>query len=102
MTGNGLLQLTFYFAALTALAVPLGRYMAARLRRARALSRSACSGRSSALLYRLAGVRPGDEMSWQRYAVAVLLFNVAGHPGRLRAPAPPGLAAAERRRLAPP
>lgn len=29
MTGNGLLQLTVYFVVLTALAVPLGRYMAA-------------------------------------------------------------------------
>jgi K+-transporting ATPase A subunit len=29
VTTNGLLQLVFYFAVLTALAVPLGRYMAA-------------------------------------------------------------------------
>jgi potassium-transporting ATPase potassium-binding subunit len=30
------------------------------------------------LLYRLAGIDPRVEMSWQRYAVSLLLFNVCG------------------------
>ena len=42
------------------------------------------------LLYRVSGVRPDEDMGWKRYAAAVLLFNVARHPGRLRAPAPAG------------
>ena len=76
MTGNGLLQLTFYFAALTALAVPLGRYMAA-VYEGRAVLAQRVLGPLERGLYRLAGVRPADDMSWQRYAAAVLLFNVA-------------------------
>jgi K+-transporting ATPase ATPase A chain len=35
-------------------------------------------GRFEALLYRLCGVDPGEEMSWMQYAIAMLLFNVLG------------------------
>jgi len=35
-------------------------------------------GRFEALLYRLCGIDPGEEMSWARYAIAMLLFNVLG------------------------
>ena len=35
-------------------------------------------GRFEALLYRLSGIDPGEEMSWTRYAIALLLFNVLG------------------------
>ena len=76
MTGNGLLQLALYFAVLTGLAVPLGRYMAA-VYEGRAGFAQRVLGPLERLLYRLAGVRPDDDMSWQRYAAAVLLFNVA-------------------------
>src|SRR5258708_36522010 len=34
--------------------------------------------RFEALLYRLSGIDPGEEMPWTRYALAVLLFNVLG------------------------
>jgi K+-transporting ATPase ATPase A chain len=76
VTGNGLLQLTFYFAALTALAVPLGRYMAA-VYEGRARLAERVFGPLERGLYRLAGVRPGEDMSWQRYTAALLIFNVA-------------------------
>jgi potassium-transporting ATPase potassium-binding subunit len=34
--------------------------------------------RFEALLYRLAGIDPGEEMPWTQYAIALLLFNVLG------------------------
>ena len=35
-------------------------------------------GRFEGLLYRLCGIDSGEEMSWTRYAIALLLFNVLG------------------------
>ena len=35
-------------------------------------------GRFEALLYRLCGIDPAEEMSWAQYAIAMLLFNVLG------------------------
>jgi K+-transporting ATPase ATPase A chain len=35
-------------------------------------------GRFEALLYRICGIDPGEEMSWTQYAIAMLLFNVLG------------------------
>jgi K+-transporting ATPase ATPase A chain len=34
--------------------------------------------RFEALLYRLSGIDPGEEMPWMQYAIALLLFNVLG------------------------
>ncbi len=75
MTGNGLLQLTLYFVVLTALAVPLGRYMAA-VYEGRAGFMQRLLGPVERLLYRVAGVRVDQDMSWKSYAGAVLVFNV--------------------------
>ena len=77
MTGMGLLQLVFYFAVLTALAVPLGGYMAG-VYEGRAGLAQRVLGPVERLLYRVSGVRSSEDMSWKRYAAAVLLFNVAG------------------------
>src|SRR5512138_3482443 len=77
MTPNGLLQLTFYFVALTALSVPLGRYMAA-VYEGRGGRMQRLLGPVERLLYRVAGVRVDHEMTWQAYAGAVLVFNVLG------------------------
>ena len=30
------------------------------------------------LIYRVCGIKPDEDMSWERYAVAMLAFNVAG------------------------
>jgi len=35
-------------------------------------------GRAEGFLYRLCGIHPEEEMSWTRYAIALLLFNVLG------------------------
>lgn len=77
MTGNGYLQLGLYLAALLACAWPLGGYMARIyrgnipwvMRWLRPFERG---------IYRLAGVRGDESMTWTRYAFAVLLFNLLG------------------------
>jgi len=77
VTVNGLLQLAFYFAVLTALAVPLGRYMAA-VYEGRAGRTQRLLGPLERLIYRAAGVRPEDDMDWKRYTAAFLIFNGIG------------------------
>lgn len=74
---NALMQISIYLVLLLLLAWPLGIYMGRiyqgklpRLARPlRVLER---------LFYRLAGVDAGQEMTWQQYALALLLFNAAG------------------------
>ena len=77
MTANGLLQVTLYFVVLTAFAVPLGRYMAA-VYEGRAGIVDRVLGPIERSLYRFAGIDPASEMSWRRYAGALLLFNAIG------------------------
>src|SRR5262245_3403329 len=77
VTGPGSLQLLFYLVVLIALAKPLGAYMA-RVYEGRPCSLDAALGWLERLIYRLAGVREPEEMSWKAYAVAMLVFNLAG------------------------
>jgi K+-transporting ATPase ATPase A chain len=77
VTFNGLLQLAIYFAVLTALAVPLGRYMAT-VYEGRAGFAQRVLGPLEKGLYRVAGVRPDDDMDWKRHAAAFLIFNGIG------------------------
>ena len=77
MSTNAIVQMTVFIVALIGLAIPLGRYMASVLDGSSAVVRK--FGRPvESLLYRLAGVDPGVEMSWKHYALAVMLFNVLG------------------------
>jgi len=82
MTANACLQIGLFFAMLLLLVKPVGAYMAAafadhpetlashRVRRIGApLER---------VLYRVCGVRAEEDMTWQRYAAAMLVFNVLG------------------------
>ncbi len=77
MTGNGYFQIGLFLAALLLLAWPLGLYMArvyagklpVYVRWIRPLE----SG-----LYRLAGIQPNEGMTWLRYALAFLAFNLLG------------------------
>ncbi|MGB8144958.1 MAG: potassium-transporting ATPase subunit KdpA, partial [Chromatiaceae bacterium] len=77
MTGNGYLQIGLYLAALLLLAWPLGLYMArvyagelpVYVRWSRSLENE---------LYRLAGIKPDEGMTWLRYALAFLAFNLLG------------------------
>jgi potassium-transporting ATPase potassium-binding subunit len=77
MNANDLLQTALFIVTLIALAVPLGRYMAGVLDGSSIVVRRI--GRPiERLLFKLAGVDADAEMSWKRYALAVLLFNALG------------------------
>jgi K+-transporting ATPase ATPase A chain len=77
MTGNLILQLGFYVIVLLALARPLGTYMA-RVYEGRGCGVDRVLGWLERLIYRLAGVRADEEMTWKTYALTMLLFNLAG------------------------
>ena len=77
MTGNGILQLAFYVIVLIALAKPLGSYMA-RVYERRPIGLDRALGWLERLVYKAAGVAPESEMGWKTYALAMLLFNLAG------------------------
>ena len=77
MTLNDLLQIGIYLIATLLLVKPLGAYMAAvfsdephRVHR--------IGGPIERVFYRLSGIDAAEDMSWRRYAVAMLIFNVAG------------------------
>jgi len=77
MTFNDCLQIGLYLVLTLALVKPLGAYMAAafsdqpnRLHR--------IGGPIERVLYRLSSIDPAEDMSWKRYAAAMLVFNVAG------------------------
>jgi potassium-transporting ATPase potassium-binding subunit len=77
MTAHALVTVVLYLGVLTALAVPLGLYMA-RVYQGEARLAGGLLGPLERFLYRLAGVHVEEDMSWQRYALAVLAFNLAG------------------------
>jgi potassium-transporting ATPase potassium-binding subunit len=77
MTANAILQFSVFFVALVALALPLGSYMA-RVYGGEARLTQRVLGPIEQLLYRFAGVRTDEEMSWKKYAVSVLAFNLLG------------------------
>ena len=77
MTASGLVQISLYLVLLLALVKPLGWYMA-RVYQGEPIGLDRVLGPVERFLYRLAGVRPEQEMDWKRYAVAMLLFSGAG------------------------
>ena len=72
MTANGILQLGLALGLVLACVRPLGWYMARVYSGGAVLDR--VSGRER-LMYRLLGIDPTTEMTWQRYAGAVLAFG---------------------------
>ncbi len=77
MTPNGILQIALYLVVLLALVKPLGWYMA-RVYEGQPAGLDRVLGPLERLIYRLAGVRPEEEMDWKTYAFAMLIFNMAG------------------------
>ena len=77
MSGFGALQVILYFAVLTALAWPLGAYIA-RVYTGEKTFASRVLGPVERLIYRLSGVGTDDDMGWKRYAFAALVFNLLG------------------------
>ncbi len=76
MTANGYLQLALYLAVLTALAKPLGGYMA-RVYEGQPTLLGRIGAPVERLIYRLCGVDPAQDMHWTRYALAVLWMGVS-------------------------
>jgi potassium-transporting ATPase potassium-binding subunit len=77
MTTLGWIQILLYCAVIVALVRPLGGYMT----RVFAGNRTLLSPLLAPVergLYRLAGINPTVEQHWLTYAVAMLLFNLAG------------------------
>jgi K+-transporting ATPase ATPase A chain len=77
VTANGYVQLSLYVVALLLLAKPLGAYMA-RVYQGEPIGLDRVLGWLERLIYRVAGVRPDEEMGWKRYTIGMLLFNFAG------------------------
>jgi K+-transporting ATPase ATPase A chain len=77
MTANGYLQLGLYLVLLAAVAKPLGKYMANVLE-GKPCGLDRLLGWCERLTYRLAGVNPTQEMTWRRYAVALMWFSCFG------------------------
>ncbi len=77
MNAWGWWQLTIYVVVLLLLVKPLGAYMAA-VYEGRATRAQRVGGWLERLIYRGAGVDPHEDMSWMRYAVAMLWFQVVG------------------------
>jgi K+-transporting ATPase ATPase A chain len=77
MIAIALVQYAVFFAALVLLALPLGRYIA-RVYEGEARVAGRLLGPIERAIYRIAGVREDEEMSWKRYALCLLVFNLAG------------------------
>jgi potassium-transporting ATPase potassium-binding subunit len=70
-------RLALYLLVVLVPAVPLGLYLA-RVLEGRATFAQKLLGPLERTIYRLCGIRADEEMDWKRYAVALLLFNLAG------------------------
>ncbi len=77
MTPNSWMQLTLYVALLVAAAKPLGEYMARVFTGERTLL-SPVLGRVERVIYRAIGVAHDSEMTWTRYAYAMIAFHIVG------------------------
>lgn len=72
MTAHAWIELLASLVLLTLLAVPLGELLA------RLLGESRGPTKLERALFRVAGVNAAEEMTWSRYAISLLVFNVAG------------------------
>jgi len=77
MTANCQLQMLIYVVTLLLLAKPLGGYMA-RVFEGKPCGLDRLLGPAERLIYRLSRISPAAEMTWKRYAAAVLAFSAAG------------------------
>ncbi|TKC98713.1 potassium-transporting ATPase subunit KdpA [Polyangium fumosum] len=77
MIENAVFRCGLFLLVLVALAVPLGSYMA-RVYEGNTKLAARVFGPVERLFYRAAGIRVDEDMSFPRYAAAVLLFNLFG------------------------
>jgi potassium-transporting ATPase potassium-binding subunit len=74
MTANGWLQFVVYFGVLLLLMRPLGLYIARVLEGERTFLDPVLRPMER-LLYRACGIQAKQEMSWQQYSIAMLMFS---------------------------
>jgi K+-transporting ATPase ATPase A chain len=77
MSALSWLQLVLYLAVLLLLVKPLGAFMA-RVYSGQRTFLDPVLGPVERLIYRAAGVHPGDDMDWKTYTLALLIFNLLG------------------------
>ncbi|MDE2365671.1 MAG: potassium-transporting ATPase subunit KdpA [Betaproteobacteria bacterium] len=77
MVENVVIQAGLYLVALLALAKPTGLFIASVLE-GKTPRPNKIGGTVERLMYRASGIDPTEEMSWKRYALALLLFNFMG------------------------
>jgi K+-transporting ATPase ATPase A chain len=77
MTAIGWLQAIVFFLIVLALTKPLGSYMA-RVFEGERTWLTPVFAPLEKLIYRLCGVREGEEMTWYAYALSMLAFSVVG------------------------
>ncbi|MCL6479167.1 MAG: potassium-transporting ATPase subunit KdpA [Peptococcaceae bacterium] len=77
MNSADLVQIALYLVLITALAVPLGRYMAQVYSGGRTLLDPVLRP-VERLVCRLSGIDAGREMDWREYTVSLLAFNILG------------------------
>jgi K+-transporting ATPase ATPase A chain len=77
MTVFGYIQIGLYLMVLLLLVKPLGSYMA-RVYQGEKVFLSPILRPVERFVYRTVGAQPDEEMSWKRYVVVMLLFNLAG------------------------
>jgi K+-transporting ATPase ATPase A chain len=77
MTANGYLQIVLYLVLLALVAKPLGKFMANVLE-GKPCGLDRIFGWLERLIYRVSGVDSSREMTWQRYAFAVMWFTGVG------------------------
>jgi potassium-transporting ATPase potassium-binding subunit len=70
-------QLALFIAGLVAITPPLGRFMV-RVFAGERHFLSRVFAPIERAIYKLSGVNPAREMSWKAYAIAMLVFNIAG------------------------
>ena len=73
MNPHAMLLLGAFLTVLLLLAKPLGSYIANVMD-----GRFSLASRIERPIYRMAGIRPEEEMAWLKYAFAILIFNALG------------------------
>src|ERR1700691_3757469 len=74
---NDIVQVVLFFGLLLALTPILGRFMARVFKGERTWLHPVLHP-VERLIYKLSGVSPDEEMSWKRYFLGVLIFNLIG------------------------
>jgi potassium-transporting ATPase potassium-binding subunit len=77
MTVNGWIQIGLFCLAIIVCVKPLGLYMA-RLFEGERTVLSPVLGPVERGIYRLCGIKPDEEQHWTSYAIAMLVFSIAG------------------------